>query len=86
MIAGFYKKYWNVVSQDITSVILDFLNRDADLRVINHTNVVLIPKKRSPTAPMDFLPISLCNVIYKIIAKVLANRLKVVLSEIIDES
>ena len=86
MTAGFYKKYWNVVGKVITSVILDFLNRGIDLRAINHTNVVLILKKKSPTSPMDFRPISLCNVIYKIIAKVLANRLKVVLPQIIDES
>ena len=86
MTAGFYKKYWNVVGKVINSVVLDFLNRGADLNVINHTNVILILKKRSSSSPMDFRPISLCNVIYKIIAKVLANRLKVVLPQIIDES
>jgi hypothetical protein len=43
---------------------------------LNNTFLTLIPKKLAPTIPQDFPPISLCNVIYKIIAKSLANRIK----------
>ena len=63
-----------------------FFKRDDHLRSINHTNLVLIPKKRLPTSPKDYWPISLCNVIYKIISKVITNRLKKLLPKVIDES
>ena len=48
------------------------------------TNIALISKIKNPTQITEFHPISLCNVIYKLIAKVLANRLKRVLTEIIS--
>ncbi|GJN20457.1 hypothetical protein PR202_gb07838 [Eleusine coracana subsp. coracana] len=42
---------------------------------LKETNIVLIPKKTNPTTPMDYRPINLCNVIYKLGAKSIANRI-----------
>jgi len=50
---------------------------------INVTNVALIPKVKKPTLVLEFQPINLCNVIYKLISNVLANRLIEVLPHII---
>ena len=82
--ALFYQKFWHVVGDTIVPAMLDFLNNGNMLPKINHTNIVLIPKNRNPVKISDFRPISLCNVIYKIISKVLANRLKQVLPQIIS--
>ena len=74
MTACFYQKYWHIVVKDACSIILDFLNNGVSLSDINHTNVVLMPKTHSPISAKNFRPISLCNVVYKIIFKVLVNR------------
>lgn len=52
---------------------------------IIETNVVLIPQKRCPIIVGDLRPISLCNVLMKIITKVMANRMKDMLDSIVSE-
>lgn len=53
---------------------------------LNDTNVMLIPKKENARCMKDLRPIALCNVLYKILAKVLANRLKLILPTLISEN
>ena len=84
MNALFYQKFWHIVGNDVCSAVLDFLNSGTMLPEINYTHIVLIPKVKSPEKMTDFRPISLCNVIYKIISKVLANRLKIILPQLIS--
>ena len=86
MCALFYHKAWSIIGPDVISKVLDLLNNRGDLRDINQTYIALIPKKKQCETPVDYKPISLCNVLYKIVSKVIANRLKKVLPDIIHES
>ena len=54
------------------------------LKEINKTFITLIPKSKNPKSTNHFRPISLCNVCYKFIAKILANRVKQLLNKIIS--
>jgi len=68
----------------VTRAVLHFLNGGSFDNAINSTNICLIPKVPSPSKVTDYSSISLCNVLYKLISKVLVNRLKVVLPHIIS--
>ena len=82
----FYQKYWDIIGDDVSKTILNILNSNAPMADLNKTNIALIPKIKNPTKMSDFQPINLCNVSYKIISKILANRLKPILSSIISEN
>jgi hypothetical protein len=84
MPALFFKKYWEVVGNSITSEVLKVFNGGDMPEGWNETCVVLIPKVPNPMGMKDLRPISLCNIVYKLISKVLANRLKLILPEIIS--
>ena len=71
---------------DITNVVLVALNSGIILDSINTTFISLIPKIQNPKKVSDFRPISLCNVFYKLISKVLVNRLKLVFPYVVSDS
>ena len=71
----FFQTYWSIVGDDVSSAILNCLNNCSLPAEINHTFITLIPKVKSPEKISEFRPISLCNFIYKLLCKVLANRL-----------
>lgn len=75
--ASFYQRAWATVREDVSKAVLACLNDDIFDEDINITYIALIPKVKAPTHIIEYRPISLCNVIYKLIAKVLANRMKV---------
>ncbi|KAL4271913.1 hypothetical protein GQ457_13G011540 [Hibiscus cannabinus] len=81
--AEFFQKQWHIVGPDICRLIQGVFKGDALDPTLNRTTLVLIPKVESPQSFTDFLPISLCSVIYKLITNVIVRRLKRVMQDII---
>ena len=73
------------MGNDVTSLALNVLNGVGDPSEINKTLIVLIPKVKKPSNASEFRTTSLCSFLYKIISKTLANRLKIILSNIVVE-
>jgi hypothetical protein len=81
----FFQQHWETVGPDIRQMALDFLNLGMFDPALNSTHIALIPKGSNATTVFEYRSICLCNIAYKIIAEVLANRLKVVLPTIISQ-
>lgn len=84
--AHFYQKNWDVIKCNVIDAVTSFFRDGKLLKQVNHTFLTLIPKKHDAGSLSDYRPISCCNVIYKIIAKILSNRLKVVVGELISKN
>ncbi|XP_071674470.1 uncharacterized protein [Lolium perenne] len=82
--AVFYKRFWHIIGEDLTDEVLAAISSKSIPEGWNDTTIVLIPKVENPETITQFRPISLCNVVYKVISKVVANRLKGLLPDIIS--
>ena len=78
----FFHHCWRVVERDVLVVFEEFYQYCKFEKSHNATFIALIPKKNDASNIRDFRPISLVGSLYKILAKVLANRLKVVLDQL----
>eukprot|EP00253_Pinus_taeda_P035429 PITA_35429 len=81
----FFKACLDIVKQDILEVVEDSRQHKKVLKALNTTFIALIPKKENVVTSDVFRPITLSNVVYKIISKVIANRLKLLLHLLISK-
>ncbi|KAJ9536709.1 hypothetical protein OSB04_un000094 [Centaurea solstitialis] len=79
----FFKAAWNVIGNDLVVVVHNFFYNGRLLKEINHTLLCFIPKVPNATRVADFRPISCCSVLYKIISKVIADRMKPYLAQLV---
>ncbi|GJW75101.1 RNA-directed DNA polymerase, eukaryota, reverse transcriptase zinc-binding domain protein, partial [Tanacetum coccineum] len=83
---GFYRRYWNILESDVVDVVTSFFFHQGQFpKGSNSSFIALIPKTRDANMVKDFRPISLIGSMYKIIAKILANRLVLVLGDLVNE-
>nr|GEW81847.1 RNA-directed DNA polymerase, eukaryota [Tanacetum cinerariifolium] len=81
----FFHRYWKVLEQDIVAVVVEFFASGTFPRGCNPSFIALIPKTQDSKFIIDFRPINLIGSLYKIIAKILANKLRFVISDLISD-
>jgi len=81
---GFIKDFWDILKDDVLRFMVEFHRNGILSKGINSTFIALIPKVDNPHRLNDFRPISLVGSMYKILAKVLANRLRSVIGLVIS--
>ncbi|GJW75105.1 hypothetical protein Tco_0134475 [Tanacetum coccineum] len=84
-LSNFFKAACSVIGDEVCTAISDFFKNGRLLKEVNATIIALVPKSKSPQKVSDFRPISCCNVIYKAITKIIANRIKGYLGMLVDE-
>eukprot|EP00253_Pinus_taeda_P011429 PITA_11429 len=82
----FYKACWRIIKVDLYKMISRFMKKAKVGGGTNSTYLALIPKEINPETFTRFRPISLCNASYKILAKLIANRIKPLLKKLISPS
>ena len=80
----FFQYFWPTIGDVVIKTVLDFLNAGISPPNFHDTHIMLVPKCKEPKRIIDCRPISLCNVVYKIASKSIANRLKKILPSIIS--
>lgn len=81
-----FQKYWGITADVVKLTVKDFFSTGTLDPRLNQTNICLIPKTERPSEMTEFRPISLCNVSYKVISKIMSKRLKRCLPKIISET
>ena len=81
---AFWKNCWEFVKENILEMFKEFYEQNVFLKSLNNTFFVLLPKKGETEDLRDFRPISLLRGLYKLLAKVLANRLKKVIGKVVS--
>jgi hypothetical protein len=82
----FLKKCWQFIKEDFYRLCWSFYNNNASLESINNSYITLVPKKEAPESVNDFRPIALMNISLKLITKILANRLQMVILKLVHQN
>ncbi|MCH92036.1 RNA-directed DNA polymerase (Reverse transcriptase), partial [Trifolium medium] len=82
--AGFYQKAWGRIGSSVCAFVCSVWNNPSIIATVNQTDICLIPKAQQPEFVTQFRPISLCNTIYKIVSKVIVERLKVCIPKLVS--
>lgn len=81
---NFFHAFWELIKEEVWQMVDESRSLHSLLPSLNSTFIAMVPKEDNTITPDKFRPIALCNVIYKVITKVIENRLKPMLSMLIS--
>ena len=82
--AGFFQRFWLIIGDSVKEEIKQIFGNRKILEYLNRTNIVLISKVQGLESINNYRPISLCNIVYKIITNDIVNRLRPYLDKLIS--
>ena len=82
--AGFYQRNWHIVKDSVVKLVAKIFESRSMPSHLNKTLITLIPKCPGADCLSLFRPISLCNTIYKLVTKVLVNRIRPMLNNLVS--
>lgn len=80
----FFHKYWDIIGKDVYKALFEFFYNGKILKSVSHTIITLIPKVKQVQCMKDLRPIRLCNILYKVILKIMIRRLQPFTNSLID--
>nr|GEY02021.1 hypothetical protein [Tanacetum cinerariifolium] len=84
--AAFFMEAWESIANDVIKAVQEFFRNGNLLKELIHTIISLILKVSTPTRTNDYRLISCCNVLFKVISKIISNRIKGSLNELLHNS
>jgi len=82
----FYKTNWSIIKEDLHDLLNEMYTKNTVTAQQKHGLIVCLPKHEGAQKPTDYCPITLLNVDYKILTKILANRLRPLIAEHIQKN
>lgn len=82
----FFKSQWNIIGSYLHRFICDCFQQPNLIHEVNQTLITLIPKCDDPIKVSQFRPIALCNVVYKVVTKIIAQRMRVIMPYVVSDN
>lgn len=81
---GFYQQLWDIVGKKVCDFVIEVWMNSSEIAKVNETDIFLIPKVMQPQTINQFWPIFLCNEIYKMVSKMVVNRIKACILKLVS--
>ena len=81
--AGFFQRFWLIVGNSVKTKVKSIFSTGVMPKYLNKTLITLIPKCKSPKSLNNYWPISLCNIVYKLVTKIIVGRIRHLLPSLV---